>query len=378
MAASHLIDWESNSSHLFMNPRYSPSEKECFMKILDLTASFKAHVWLSTSGSRAPKWVGLSKKAILASAQAVNQHLQSHHFDRWVSPLPDFHIGGLGIWARSYLTRATIFDFKTVQEKWDPKLFYHYVYHVQGTLTALVPAQLFDLIQLQLQSPPSLRAVIVGGGALSKDLYEKALALKWKVLPSYGLTECASQVATAELGSWNHHQFPALKILPHLEVKIEKERVCFKGSSLLTAYAIWNEERCELVDPKSEGWLSSEDKGIIEKEDYLTLLGRVDQQVKIGGENVDIFRLEMLLCDLKLELNIPGDMTLIVRNDARLGHAIYLIADLYAQHAVEPVKNTFNLKVLPFERIKEVYIVDKIPRSPLAKVKREELLKKMG
>ena len=36
-----------------------------------------------------------------------------------------------------------------------------------------------------------------GGGAVSDELYRDARALGWRVLPSYGMTECCSQVATA-------------------------------------------------------------------------------------------------------------------------------------------------------------------------------------
>ena len=42
---------------------------------------------------------------------------------------------------------------------------------------------------------------MTGGGALDPSLYKQARDLGWPLLPSYGLTECGSQVATASLSS---------------------------------------------------------------------------------------------------------------------------------------------------------------------------------
>ena len=131
--------------------------------------------------------------------------------------LPDFHVGGLGIWARAYLSGAAVVDFKQAHPgKWQSQAFYQYIQQVKGTLSALVPAQIYDLAALECPAPSSLRAVIVGGGALLPGLYERAVALGWPLLPSYGLTECGSQVATAALESWQQKE-PSLQLLPHLK-----------------------------------------------------------------------------------------------------------------------------------------------------------------
>ena len=63
--------------------------------------------------------------------------------------------------------------------------------------SSLVPAQVLDLVRAGLRPPPVLRAIVVGGGAISAELYRDARALGWPVLPSYGMTECCSQIATA-------------------------------------------------------------------------------------------------------------------------------------------------------------------------------------
>ena len=102
------IDWTSSESEILINPRGMPSDR----RILDAAKHLPGHIWVATSGSTQLKWVGLSKEAIQLSAQAVNKHLHSTSADIWIHCLPDFHVGGLGIWARSALSGARVVDCK--------------------------------------------------------------------------------------------------------------------------------------------------------------------------------------------------------------------------------------------------------------------------
>ncbi len=369
------MNWESADSLVLMNPTYSPEEQMRFQRILEVTSDLPGHIWLSTSGSSAPKWVGLSKRAILASAEAVNQHLKSTHTDIWIQPLPDFHVGGLGIWARSHLSQATVCDFKQDHPgKWQAEVFYHYIIHHKGSLTALVPTQLHDLVMLKRSAPETLRAVVIGGGALLPDLYKQAISLGWPVLPSYGLTECASQVATAALDSWKKAQQPALQILSHLDVEEREEHLYFRGASLLSAYAYLEGDKIQVVDPKENGWLRSEDRGCV-KERQLQVWGRADAMIKVGGENVDLARLEALLQTLRLRLAIQSEVVLLAIPDTRLGYRIDLVATQSHQAELDLLMHEFHQAVLPFERIRQVHFLKELPRSALGKILKSKLIK---
>lgn len=369
------LSWENDDSFLLINPSYSEIDQEDFRRILKEAQHLRGHIWLSTSGSSVQKWVGLSKQALLASGHAVNSHLKSTQEDRWVNALPFFHVGGVGIWARAYLSGAKVYDFKEEYPgKWSAETFYEYIQKVDGTLTALVPAQLHDLVMLRKEAPSSMRAMIIGGGALLPSLYEKAVDSKWPVLPSYGLTECASQVATAGLDSWRQGRFPDLQLLPHLQACEIDGRLAFAGSSLLTAYAFFQQKVIQLRDPKIDGWLITEDRGII-CNDRLEIIGRMDAMVKIGGENVDISSLENLLQTLRLQLGVKCEITLIALPDSRLGHCINLASTCLEQEEIKSVIDQFQQRVLPFERIRKVYFVSEIPRTSLGKIHKEQLMK---
>lgn len=369
------FSWDNNESYLLFNPTYSKEEQDKFHKILPAAKEWKGHFWLSTSGSSSPKWVGLSKQALLSSAVAVNKHLASDETDAWVNPLPHFHVGGLGILARSHLSGAACHDFKFAHPgKWKAEAFYDYLMGVKGTLTSLVPAQLQDLVGLGLQAPPSLRAVIIGGGATLPELFEKAAALQWPVLPSYGLTECSSQVATAPLESWKQGRIPQLHLLSHLQGEVRDGRLCFSGPSLLSTYAYLDQEHVVFKNPKIQGWLKTEDRGTIEKE-IVTILGREDAVVKVGGENVDLTQLDNHLQALKLQMGVPFSACLIAAKDERLGHAIHLASDSPALEDLSPLLNAFQNTVLPFERIRKTHLFPELPRSALGKILKQELLK---
>lgn len=333
------IDWLSDESHLLLNPRMPAEERA---RLESLVIDLPGHVWLATSGSTgALKLTGLSKQAMLASAAAVNRHLQSDSNDVWLGVLPTFHVGGLGIHARAFLSGAR------VVEAWSDDV----------TLASLVPAQVSDLVQSGAKPPKSLRAVVVGGGALSEDLYRAGIARGWPLLPSYGMTETCSQVATAAAGA------PNLLLLDHVEARVESDgRLAFRGPSLLTGYATEN----GLADPKVDGWFVTEDLGGVEDR-VLRVEGRRGDFVKIGGESVDLARLDAIVA------SIAGLHAAIVAiPDVRLGHVIHLFADRSVDG--EAVASAFNARVHPFERARRVHRVAEIPRSELGKLLRKELV----
>ena len=351
-----MIDWSSAATHLLLNPRLPAEERTRLEALAQAAPSLGSHVWVATSGtSGALKLVALSKEAILSSAAAVNAHLDAQPSDVWSRVLPSFHVGGIGIDARAHLTRSRVDGFD-----WDPQRF------ARGgfTLSSLVPAQVRDLVTARLRTPAGLRAIVVGGGSLPDDLYSAARELGWPLLPSYGLSEAASQVATATLESKD------LRILSHLRVRIDEGRIVLSGASLLTGYAHFDAKgRAVFVDPKVDGWFVTEDRGEVEGR-VLRVYGRSRDFVKIGGESVDLVRLDRVLDEVRGSV----DAAIVAVPDDRLGHVIHAAATTADTQAVV---DAFNERVLPFERIRAVHRVDSIPRTPLGKLRRHELSEKV-
>lgn len=363
------VDWESQRSYVFPNPS-SPLGSE----LKELENLLESHIWISTSGTtQKRKWVGLSKKAMLSSASAVNRHLKASAADSWLNPLPLFHVGGLGILARAYLTRTAVQGLNG----WDVIKFLQSLEVHKNSLTSLVPTQVFDLVSGHCRCPASLRAVVVGGGALTSELYLSARALGWPLLPSYGLSECASQVATASLESLESCR-PKLKILDHVQSEVEEGgRFKIKSPALFTAYADWNGSRWELTDPKIDDWFATEDRVRLQDEE-LVPLGRITDDVKVLGELVNLSALNFVVEKIKNESGFTGDVHLLAHKDDRMGSQIDLVTAGMDFKSAEVIKGLFNARVLPFERSTNVYVLRELPKSELGKIQRATLLELLG
>lgn len=342
-----VIDWRSEESHLLLNPRMPRDERR---RLETYVVPLRAHVWLATSGtSGALKLAALSKKALLASAASVNRHLQSNAKDVWCCVLPAFHVGGLGIYARALLSGARV-----ITEAWDPARF---AANQEITLASLVPAQVADLVRLRAVAPRSIRAVVVGGGALSAELYAEGMSLGWPLLASYGMTECSSQIATAQPGS------PRLILLDAFEARREKDgRLAFRGEPVLTGYGTAG----GFVDPKRRGWFVTDDLGWV-RSSVLEVEGRLGDFVKVGGESVDLARLDAILSAIA-----GAHAAVVAVPDQRLGQVIHLAVD--GEVDGESVAAAFAERVHPFERPRRVHRVREIPRSSLGKLIRTKLV----
>jgi o-succinylbenzoate---CoA ligase len=347
------IDWQDNSSHVFLNPRLNLSVDQKL-----ISKRRQGHLWLATSGSA--KIVGLSKKAILASAEAVNKFIGSDANDIWLQILPVFHIGGLSVYARASLSNAKVVTHTFTLGKWDARKFEQLLTESKATLTSIVPTQVYDLVRNKIKAPPSLRYVFVGGSDLEPWLYEEAKKLNWPLAPTYGMTESSSQVATATLDSMD------LKLLPHVKVRVtELDKIALMGPSLFTEYCIFADGDIAFHDPKIGYEFLTEDYAEVVN-GVLKPLGRGRDFVKVAGEGVYLNRLRGVLHGLQFQEGVSGELDLQAHADARLGKRIDLMTTTDVKD-VETLVEKFNKAVMPYERIHSVFRVESFNKGELGK-----------
>ena len=390
MSRDQLIQWDDEKTLYLVNPRDPLAPALDDME--KLLPRLRGHIWICSSGTSqkysSVTLYALSRSAFLHSARAVNEHLEVHKKDVWLNVLPVFHVGGLSIQARSYLSRSKVVE--QSQSVWNPQKFKPWILEAKATLTSLVPTQIFDLVKLGEKAPESLRAIVVGGGRLSPELYKKARALGYPVLPSYGMTECASQIATAPLGSLLSEEYPQLKILSHVQARIEEGRLAVSTPSLFTSRAVWRSTkalvpitdesiRLEIDEPEVEilrragDWYVTQDQANLDGE-YLTLKGRVDEQIKISGELVHLGNLNELFRTIS---STPESWIFHIERE-REGAEIQLVLPIQTYNASRAWIEKFNSSTLPVAKIKSVYYVDSIPKSELGKIKIIEVKRRIG
>lgn len=326
------------------------------------------HVMFETSGSTGdPKWVALSKPALLASAAAVNRHLEVSYESCWGLALPLNHVGGFGVAARAYAAGCR---FENFSQRWDAHAFCEWLERQKITHTSLVPTQVHDLVKAQLTAPSALLAVVVGGGHLDSLTGQAARDLGWLVLASYGMTEAGSQIATQGFESLLVPYQPApLPLLPIWEAEISAAGVlAISGPALFAGYLSGGK-----FTRRESTWHTTSDRVTLEDR-WLTPLGRADALVKILGELVDPTAIERELLAISGGALIAGTFAVIAILDERAGHRLIPVFESSVSPAlIASVLSVYQAQAPGFRRLGTAAVLGKFPRSGLGKLRRSEL-----
>lgn len=272
---------------------------------------------LATSGSTGrPRVALLSRAAFLASARASAAHLGWHPGDRWLLCLPLAHVGGLSIITRCLSARKPVVLQPPRATGSSSERLAAAIVAGRATLLSLVPAQLDGLLELEprFELPRAVRVILTGGAAASGRLLRAGADRGWPILTSYGLTEACSQVATQRPNT-PHEEGRGVGVpLPGIEVRIEGGVIVIRGPTLASGYiGAGAEATIDVV----AGFRTS-DLGRIDAAGELHVLGRADDLIISGGENVAPAEIEAVLqtCSGVLEACVFG------APDPRWGQAV--------------------------------------------------------
>jgi O-succinylbenzoic acid--CoA ligase len=299
-----------------------------------------------TSGTTgAPKQVGLTAANHEASALASAWNLGVAPDDRWLCCLPLWHIGGLAIPVRSaiYGTTAVVhdgFDAERVRDELESGAV---------TLVSLVATMLRRLIDGGLREWPALRAALVGGGPVPRELLEWAAESGFPLLQTYGMTETCSQIVTADLADAGSAGRP----LPGVELRISE------GGEVLV--------RGPMVAPGSvagDGWLHTGDRGRLDAGGRLHVEGRLDDVIVTGGENVAALEVEEALHahPAVAEAAVAG------RPDPEWGEAVTAWVVLDGEASDDELRAHVRARLAGFKVPKAIHRVAELPRSAAGKV----------
>lgn len=349
------------SNQIFYNPRISVDEKNI---LFSLKEGFESeyqkigYFLVPSSGSskstvESVKLVALKTESILNSARRFNQYFQLQDAT-WGLVLPKFHIAGISIYARAFLSRSQV-----VESAWNVENFREWLINHNVTHLSLVPTQIFDILKEEIECPPQVQMVLIGGARLNSLDKIKMSGLGWPCYETYGMTETASLIAVR--GPTDDF----FKLLPEVKIKIEEEVLKIKCDSLLTCYIQKQGNEIRIQKGLDEqGYLKTEDQVKVHGE-KIEFLGRITDFVKINGEGVSLSKLRDQL------QQIDHQSTLLAELDSRSGYKIILVTEVKNHHSIQ---DKFNQIVKPYERIKKVVYLEKIPRTELGKIKVNELM----
>lgn len=323
---------------------------------------------LFTSGTTGrPKPVLLSARNHLASAIASAWTLGVAPDDRWLCALPVFHVGGLAILVRSAVWGTTA----VLHDRFDTGRVVAALGAGEVTLASFVPTMLRRLREAGLQAAPSLRAVLLGGAPLPRDLLEWAASFGLPVVGTYGMTDTASQVAATPLGAGSLPDGalpPSGGVLPPsdgaLPLPGAKVRISDGGEVLVRGPMV---ARGSMA---GDGWLHTGDRGRIDGAGRLHVEGRLDEVIVTGGENVSAAEVEEAL----LAHPAVSDAGVAGVPDREWGEAVTAYVVAGAPVDATELRRHCRDRIAAFKVPKEVLVVAELPRNAAGKLRRAELV----
>ena len=338
------------------DPRETDAEAERRRAAVErLPLPDEAQTVLFTSGtSGGAKPVVLTRQNHDASAIASAWNIGVDPDDRWLCVLPLHHVGGLSILLRSAMYGTTA----VLHERFDPGTVIRAVEAGEVTLVSLVPTMLRRLRAAGMPGPGALRAVLLGGGPVPRDLLEWATQIGLPVLQTYGMTETASQIATLRAEEAVSHHGSAGRPLLGVELSIDPGGEILVRGPMVAAGAV-----------ASDGWLHTGDRGHLDEDGFLHVEGRIDDVIVTGGENVAAVEVE----DALLSHAAVADAAVAGLPDPEWGEAITAWVVL-ATHVPDAELAAHCRARLASHKVPKAFVrVDELPRNAAGKLLRRRL-----
>jgi 2-furoate---CoA ligase len=334
---------------------------------LDLDESAES-LMLYTSGTTGrPKGVPRSHRADRAGGLSQVVHHGLEDGDRTLGVMPLYHTMGI----HSLLAMSIVGGCFVAQPRWDPTEALGLIERERLTALYLAPTLYHDLVHhpgVATRDVSSVRALAYAGAAMRSNLVEACVEVFTPQLfvNHYGSTEIYTfSVQRDQAAKPGCAGRPALNARLRLGENGEIE--CHLGSDeAFTGY--W---RRPDADEKAihNGWYRTGDVGQIDSDGDLWVVGRVDDMIISGGENVHPLEVEEVLSQH------PGvaEVAVVGARDERLGERV--VAVVVGTATAEELERhcLASEELARFKRPREYRFVDELPKSPSGKILRRVL-----
>jgi acyl-CoA synthetase (AMP-forming)/AMP-acid ligase II len=345
-------------------------------------------VVIYTSGTTsAPKGVLLRHANLVSYVFGTVEFASAEADEAALMSVPPYHIAGISnVLSNLYAGRRVV-----TLPAFDPCEWLATVRAENITNAMVVPTMLARIMACSDdRSVPSLRSLAYGGAAMPPQVIEAALRAWPHVdfVNAYGLTETSSTVAV--LGPDDHRAAvaaddPAVRArlhsagrpVPGIELEIRDEagspvstgtpgRIWIRGDQVSGEYAGSGPS----VDAR--GFFDTRDSGRLDGEGYLFVLGRVDDTIIRGGENIAPAEIE----DVLLRHPAVADAAVVGVPDDEWGQRLEAVvvpapgAAPDAEQLRDHVRATLRGSKTP----DRIVFRPELPRTPTGKLLRRDLL----
>jgi acyl-CoA synthetase (AMP-forming)/AMP-acid ligase II len=346
-------------------------------------------VILFTSGTTAlPKAVELSHANLLSYIMGTVEFASAAMEDAALVCVPPYHIAGVGAaLSNVYAGRRVVYlrDF-------DAPGWIRLAAKENITTATVVPTMLDRIVSALEKEPivlPSLRNLAYGGSKVSLPLVRKALAVLPDVgfVNAYGLTETSSTIAVLTPEDHREAMTTADPVcarrlgsvgrpVPSVEIQIRADdgsvlgcgatgELFVRGPQISGRYAGLG----SVLD--AEGWFPTKDLAATDCDGYLFILGRADDTIIRGGENIAPAELE----DVLVEHPAVHQVAVVGVDDGEWGQIIVaaVVPLPGANPRDEELRDWVRARLRGSRTPDRVVFVDELPTTPTGKVVRREL-----
>ncbi|CAN4098457.1 unnamed protein product [Withania somnifera] len=342
-----------------------------------------------------PKGVMLTHKGLVTSvAQQVdgeNPNLYIHSEDMMLCVLPLFHIYSLN---SVLLCGLRVGAAILIMQKFDIVPFLELIQNYKVTIGPFVPPIVLAIAKSPMVDNfdlSSVRTVMSGAAPLGKEL-EDTVRAKFpnaKLGQGYGMTEAGPVLAMCLAFAKEPFEIKSGAcgtVVRNAEMKIvdpdtgnslprnQSGEICIRGDQIMKGYL--NDSKATEGTIDKEGWLHTGDIGYIDNDDELFIVDRLKELIKYKGFQVAPAELEAFL------LNHPNisDVAVVPMKDEQAGEVpvAFVVRSNGSTITEDEVKEFISKKVIFYKRIKRVFFVEAVPRSPSGKILRKDLRAKLA
>jgi long-chain acyl-CoA synthetase len=229
-----------------------------------------------------------------------------------------------------------------------------------------------------------LRIGISGASAMPAQLMKEASeAFNIKILEAWGLTECSAS-ATIQRMDRPYKEGSVGLAYDGVKVGIMDESGNLKGANEVGELVIkgplvmkgYYKKPTETAEALIDGWLHTGDMGYYDNDGYFFMVDRKKELINVGGEKVFPREVE----EIMYQHPSVADAVLIPQKDARLGEipVAVIIPKPGASISEKDIIDFLGPRMARFKVPRRVYIVQQMPRTPVGKILKRELIKMLA
>jgi len=353
------------------------ADKSTDFAVVERSADDLAALLYSSGTTGLPKGIMLTHANLLRNTEALVSAWGFTQADRLLHALPIFHVHGLFVAIGCVMLSGA-------SMRWLPAYNARKVMEFLPECTVMMGVPTYYTRLLALESftakvTANVRLFVSGSAPLLEETFvEFEKRTGHRILERYGMTE--TNMNTSNPLDGERKPGTVGPPLPGVEVRVTDDagvslpcgeigNLQVRGPNVFIGY--WKMPDKTAEDFTADGFFNTGDKGRIDEDGYVSIVGRAKDMVISGGLNVYPKEIELFIDDL------PGvsESAVIGVPHADFGEAVVavVVPENAAEASEHDIIDACKKELANFKVPKRVVFVDELPRNTMAKVQKNNL-----